>query len=132
MMAAFSGQLLGAKPIVIAHKDISPDVVKQLDLQQVFLGKKTSWPGGQTIQFAVLSNGPVHESFLEEKIRKQPSQFSQYWKTAVFSGRGKMPPEVESEAEMVKFVSETPGAIGYVSSEYASASDLSMVSSVAD
>jgi ABC-type phosphate transport system substrate-binding protein len=39
----------------------------------------------------------------------------QYWTQSVFSGRAVPPPEKRSDADVVAFVRENPGAIGYVS-----------------
>jgi hypothetical protein len=38
-----------------------------------------------------------------------------YWQQLIFSGRDVPPPELDSDADVVKYVSKHAGAIGYVS-----------------
>jgi hypothetical protein len=47
-------------------------------------------------------------------VSKTAAQFSSFWKQAIFTGKGTPPKAFASEAELIKFVGETPGAIGYV------------------
>jgi len=38
-----------------------------------------------------------------------------YWQQRIFSGRGVPPPEVDSDADVVRFVLKYRGSVGYVS-----------------
>jgi hypothetical protein len=38
-----------------------------------------------------------------------------YWQQVIFSGRGVPPPELESDEAVIRHVTRSPGAVGYVS-----------------
>jgi ABC-type phosphate transport system substrate-binding protein len=103
-----------AKTVVIANDDIDVRTINKRELQKVFLGR-TSELGGQRVVLATLREGLSHKEFTENYLQMTPQQFTNHWRKIVFSGTGKEPKSFDSEAELVKFVSETPGAIGYVS-----------------
>jgi hypothetical protein len=37
-----------------------------------------------------------------------------YWQKQIFSGRGVPPEEKKSDEEVLKYVTENPGAVGYI------------------
>jgi len=102
-----------AGTVVVANSAVPADGVSQGDLQQIFLGKQTSWGDGTSIELGVLSGGPVADEFLKTYVKKSPSQFQTFWKKAVFSGTGTAPQEFGSGADLVAWVAATPGAIGF-------------------
>jgi TonB family protein len=59
--------------------------------------------------------GPVHAAFLEY-LGISEDDLQTYYRTLVFTGKGSMPKELGSDAEVVAYVARTRGAIGYVSS----------------
>lgn len=104
-------------PIVIANKNVPVSSLTRAEAQNIFLGKNVMWPGGKKISIAVLKEGAVHESFLKDVLAKNASQFDITWKQAIFTGKGRPPKTVGTEAEMVQFVSSTDGAVGYIGSD---------------
>jgi len=48
-------------------------------------------------------------------LGKSDQALRNYFKTLVFTGKGSMPKSFPSDAEIIKYVAKTPGAIGYVS-----------------
>ena len=116
MACLWSVQPLWAEPIVIANDSVSVSTIDDSTIQKIYLGKKSKWEDGTKIVPFALANGNVHEVFLNTYIKKSPSQFSTYWKQMIFSGKGVPPTAFGSEEEMVKYVSTTSGAIGYIDS----------------
>lgn len=51
---------------------------------------------------------------IQQFAARTPDQFEKFWKKQVFSGKGAMPEVFKTEAELVVYVSRTPGAFGYV------------------
>ncbi len=100
---------------VIVNKGNAVSSISKADLENLFLGKKTSFDGGAKANLAILKEGPAHEAFLKEIMKKNSLQFSTYWKKAVFTGTGTPPAEFASDEKIKAFVASTPGAIGYVS-----------------
>ena len=58
---------------------------------------------------------PVRDSFSREVLGKSVPAVEQYWTQAIFSGRAVPPVEKRTDADVLAYVRETPGAIGYVS-----------------
>jgi len=98
---------------IIAHPAVSPDTIKKADAVMIFLGKKTVWDNGEKIVPVILRSGASHEAFLKDVVEKTSAQFSTYWKQYAFWGKGKEPKSFDSEADLVKYVSETKWAVGY-------------------
>jgi ABC-type phosphate transport system substrate-binding protein len=96
------------------------DGVDRRFLLEAFLRKTTVWPDGQPLRpVDQPADSPTRRRFSQDALRRPVSGVKEYWLQAIFSGRGVPPPEVDSDAEVVKFVLQTAGAIGYVSSDAA-------------
>ncbi len=100
---------------MIAHPDVPDAACSEKNAQRIFLGKKTSWEGGLAIVPVMLKDGETHEAFVEDLLDRSVAKFEIYWKQAVFTGRGIPPRAFDDEAELMAYVADTPGAVGYVS-----------------
>jgi hypothetical protein len=79
----------------------------------------SQWPDGKPIKVFVLpSDDAVHISFAKGVLHIFPHQLKRSWDVLVYSGSGQAPTEVDSPEEMLKKVSSTPGAIGYLPEDY--------------
>jgi ABC-type phosphate transport system substrate-binding protein len=113
---------------VIIHPSNPATQVSRLKVGEMFLKKTTRWPDGYPVMPVEPSGkSPVRQRFTLETYGKQVIAISAYWQQMIFGGRGVPPPEKSSDADVVAFVRDTPGAIGYVWS----GSDLSGVKVVA-
>lgn len=105
------------KFILIANQSVEQTSIKISEIQRVFLGKSSSFANGQKIVPVTLESGEVHEAFLKKCVKKSSSQYSTFWKQAIFTGQGIPPKSFASEDELLNYVAQTPGAIGYVSAK---------------
>ena len=105
--------------IIICNQSVPVDSLSKSDIQRIFLGKKTEWFGGNKIAFVLLSDkgevGEVHNRFLQDFMGKTPTQYKNYWKKMVFTGKGRTPKSFKTSDELIDYVSKTAGAIGYIS-----------------
>jgi ABC-type phosphate transport system substrate-binding protein len=108
--------VLAEESVLICNKDVPDSSLSKDEVEQIFLGRKTRWGNGQKINFVVMNGGEVHADFLKKYVSKTESQFTMFWKKMVFTGKGSMPKAVTTSEEVLKYVGETPGAIGYVPS----------------
>jgi ABC-type phosphate transport system substrate-binding protein len=106
---------LAADVQVIANPSVKASAVSADDLKNVFLGSKKSLADGSEVEPVLAKAGAAHDAFLKDVIGKSESAFKNQLKTLVFTGKGSMPKSFDSDAEIVKYVAKTPGAIGYVS-----------------
>ena len=103
--------------VFIGHEQNPVVVLSRQEVRYIFLGQMREWSDGSKIVFAIQKEGATQERFLDGYIGKSSFQFSNYWKKQVFTGKCSQPRSFQNDQEMMKFVSETRGAIGYVSSD---------------
>ena len=101
--------------VIIANKNVSDSSLSIKEVKRIFLAKKRLWRDGSKIEFVTLKGCAAHDVFLKSYLEKTPSQYDSYFKNLVFTGKGKALRTFSTEAEVVKYVSDTDGAIGYVS-----------------
>ena len=59
----------------------------------------------------------LDKEFLKKFVRKSSYSFSSFWKLMIVTGGGIPPKSLKTEEEIVKYVTEREGAIGYISSK---------------
>jgi ABC-type phosphate transport system substrate-binding protein len=103
-----------AEDVVIVNPASSLAAVTDDQLKDLFLGKKITWDDGGKVVVVIPKDGPANEALMK-RLGKNSQQFQTGWKKLVFTGKGAMPEQADSEDAMVTFVAKTPGAIGLVS-----------------
>lgn len=102
---------------VIANSRVRADTVSADEIKRIFLEENSSLEDGTHVEPVVEKDGPVHETFLKEYMGRTDDDLQTYYRALVFTGRGSMPKELGSDAEVVSYVARTKGAIGYVSAD---------------
>lgn len=100
--------------LVIGHPALPSASVSNEELANIYLIKKLQWPGGLPI-VPVNREAASHARarFSELVLRQAPNALAAYWNQMHF--KGKLPPLIqESDAAVLAFVQNVPGAIGYV------------------
>jgi len=115
---------LTAAPALVVNKALDKEKIDAATVKAVFLGKKVSWETGGRVAVAILKSGPVAEAFYKSALDQDVSQFMNYWRRLAMTGGGMAPKSFETEADLKKYVAETPGAIGYLDEAQADASVL--------
>ena len=100
---------------VIANPSVKSASVSVDELKNVFLGNTSSLADGSKVEPVLAESGAAHDEFLKDVVGKSAPALKNHLKTLVFTGKGSMPKSFASEADIVKYVAKTPGAIGYVS-----------------
>ncbi|MCX6955759.1 MAG: hypothetical protein NTV51_26745 [Verrucomicrobia bacterium] len=121
---AFAVSSLVAAPALVVNKGLDKEKIDAAMVKAVFLGKKVSWESAGRVTVAVLKTGPVADAFYKAALDQDASGFNNYWRRLAMTGGGIAPKSFETEADLKKFVSETPGAIGYLDEAQADASVL--------
>jgi len=105
--------------IIIANLD-NITQIKQSDLGRIYTIKKRFWVGGQRIKpYVLFKDSLLHKQFVQKKLGMLPFQISRYWNKLTFTGTGSPPVSLNSEAEMIERIQNTPGSIGYISAKNA-------------
>ena len=100
--------------VFIVNKATKVDSLSADDARAILLGNKVRFEDGTVIRLAVQTDGAVHESIIRTYVQRSTDQFEKFWKRLVFTGKGVMPEECGSDAEVIAYVAKTPGAFGYV------------------
>ena len=111
----FLNSMAAAESIIVANKTVTQTSVSKEDVELIFLGKKKKWDNGEMIRLAALKKGAVNETFLREYVNKNSSSYRSFWKIAVVSGTARPPKFFKDEEDLVEYVAEKEGAIGYIS-----------------
>jgi hypothetical protein len=105
---------------VIVHPGNALSSVDRQLLDDAFLKKVRTWPGGEIIRPVDLPlPSAVRRRFSQEVLRRSVEAIRSYWNQRIFSGRDLPPPELASDREVTRYVLRHPGAVGYVSADAA-------------
>lgn len=104
-----------AEPIAIITGAGSAKALRKDDLILLYKRKKLFWADGTKAQpLNMPASHPLRRSFSQAVLNHSPEELEKYWNDQYFQGIS--PPYVlASEEAMLRFVSETPGAVGYIS-----------------
>ncbi len=116
MVASANQAAAVSEVIVVAHASTRLREIQAEDLRAIFLGETRALPNGQKVSPVFLSSGATHEAFLKTYIGKSDGAFRAGWMRLVFTGRGTLPRNFDSESALLDYLAVTPGAIGYVRS----------------
>lgn len=100
---------------VIANSSVKADTITVDELKSVFLQEKLALRDGTRVEPVLEKGGEAHTAFLREYLNRNDDDLQTYYRALVFTGRGAMPKQLGSDAEVVIYVAKTRGAIGYVS-----------------
>ncbi|MCC5926450.1 MAG: hypothetical protein JJU41_07800 [Bacteroidetes bacterium] len=104
--------------VVIVNNNNAVTELTKAELSEIFLKTKVRWDDGVSIIPVDLNaRSTVREDFTQEIHGRRVAAIRTHWQQAAFSGGGTAPPERNSDADVIQFVRDNPGAIGYISSE---------------
>lgn len=103
----------GYKVIVNNANGTAPLAKKELS--QLFMKKTARWSDGTpVVAIDQTEKSPVRDQFTQEVHGKSVAAVKSYWQQQIFSGRDVPPVEKSTDAQVVAFVKQNAGAIGYV------------------
>ncbi len=102
---------------VIVNVSNPDSVLTKEVVSKLFLKKIEEWDtSGEGVQpVDLLADSPVRARFSEVIHGRGVPAIKAYWYKRIFSGRDNPPPLRKSDEEVLKYVSENIGAIGYIS-----------------
>jgi len=106
---ALRGTAAAADMYVIAHQ---PLALSSDEIKEVFLGE-VQFAGA--LHLVPVDNGSAQPEFLGRVLKMTPARYTAWWTKKAFRDGVNPPPAKASDAQVLIFVKETPGAIGYVS-----------------
>lgn len=100
---------------VVVSRLNSTSAVELDTLAQIYRRKMRYWQDGRKIEPVNLpATEPLRQMFSRRVLKMEPEELEAYWNQQYF--QGVFPPYMlPSEEAVIRFVADTPGAIGYVS-----------------
>ena len=119
MIVVLGAVLLQAQALkvkVVVHKDNPATVLSKKEVSNLFLKKTTSWSNGtKVVAIDLVDSAALRQKFSKEIHGRKVSSIKAYWQKEIFSGRNVPPAEKRTEREVMQFVQNNPGAVGYIS-----------------
>jgi ABC-type phosphate transport system substrate-binding protein len=82
---------------------------------RIFLGKTSSFPdNGDAVAIDQAEGSEIRDEFYAKVVHKNSSQLAAYWAKIIFTGDGRPPEMLDSNAAIRKAVANNPKAIGYI------------------
>ena len=101
---------------VIVNVSNEAAAIDKGEAAKFFLKKKSKWESGKAVKpVDQPGSSDVRAAFSDQALGKSVSAVKSYWQQQIFSGRGVPPPEKKTDQDVIDFVKENPGGIGYVS-----------------
>lgn len=99
--------------VVSAKSPVSSLTAEQVS--QIFLGKTSTFPGGQqALPIDQAEGQAARDEFYSKITGKSAAQVKAYWSKLIFTGKGQPPKEVPNSAEVKKLVANNPNTIAYI------------------
>ena len=100
---------------VIANKGVSVTKISRDELRPIFQTKKDTWPDGSPVKpFNLPDSNAIRQGFDAAVLGLDPDRVARYWIDRKIRGGERPPQTAPSSAVLVKVVSKTAGALGYV------------------
>lgn len=100
---------------IIVHASNPTASMTRKQISNLFLKKTGKWPSGDKVLPVDLpDDSAVRAEFTRAIHGKSVAAIKGYWAKSVFSGRASPPPIKSSEAEIVAYVENHAGAVGYL------------------
>jgi ABC-type phosphate transport system substrate-binding protein len=109
--------------VIIVHPATPSETITPAQAKLLYLRKvKRLWPNNKPIKpVAFKGTAGPQRAFFTKVLQMTPEDVAQYFKQRQFANSEAPPNEVASEAEMIDYVSNNEGAIGYVNTAVAEA-----------
>jgi len=105
-----------AEFVVIVNEENPVKTMSYTEVADAFLTKSARWPDKEELRPVNLgADSPLRAEFSRVILGKTVAAVETFVNRQLFSGRAKPPLVVESEVEVLDFVRENRGAIGYIS-----------------
>ena len=115
-LLAVSGYTQESNFKIIVNEGNEINSITSDQVSRIFLKKMTKWDNGVKISPVDLAaSSDLRENFTKKIHGKSISAINAYWQKKIFTGKGVPPIEQSSEKDVIEFVKNNPGAIGYVS-----------------
>lgn len=115
----FAAEQANATPVEISIiagiKSPLPDKISINDIKEIYLGNKKL---KDKVKLVPLNHKDkiIFDAFITKYLSMTTTAYKNYWVKKVFSGEGSAPKLMEKTEDVITFISQNEGAIGYIRS----------------
>lgn len=112
LAASTAGTRAADGVVVIGHPS-----VKRLDDQtvaRIYTGRVIEVDGVSITAVNANRGSTVRDRFLQVFLHQDEDKYTAYWTVRRYIGKGASPRELPKASDIIRFVTTTPGAIGYI------------------
>lgn len=103
---------------IVTHPENAVTAISPQQVKRIFLGRESFLPDGNTaIPVEQPEESAAYQEFHLKVIRMNARELRSYWAGMIFTGRGVPPINLPGDSEVKHFISQNPGAIGYIAPE---------------
>ncbi len=100
-----------AEPVVVVAAKSSLGSLSKEQVADLFVGKNQQVAGTSVL---LVDQAELKEEFYSKATGRSAAQIKATWAKLLFTGKGNPPKELGSNAEVKRFVSSNPTAVGYI------------------
>lgn len=98
--------------VVIAHPSVPR--LDGVTVERIYTGKVVEVGGVRLTPFDLTAGHALRVRFLARWLDRDEERYTAYWTVRRYVGKGVPPSQVPTVADMIRLISTTPGAVGYV------------------
>jgi ABC-type phosphate transport system substrate-binding protein len=104
---------------IVVNKSNNTAPLTREEVRRIFVGDKSSWPGGKRITVLMLApDQPERVVILQAVFKMNESEYTKYFLQAAFTGHVLAAPrDLTTAADMKTRLAANPNAIGYLKKE---------------
>ena len=111
-LGAFTSAMAAGSLTVVANADTPP--IDKDTLQRIYLGKVIEVGGHPVTPVNLARGSSLRNVFMQRYLAEDDDKFVAYWTVRRYIGQGTPPREFATIEQQLRYLRETPGAIGYV------------------
>lgn len=112
-----SSTIAMADIVVVVSAQSEVMQLQRVDVENIFLGRNFSFPGGEgAIPIDLEEGNSLRDEFYMKLTGRTAAQIKSYWAKLIFTGRGRPPAIAKDQEELIDRLLANPNTIGYLDS----------------
>lgn len=101
--------------VVVVNARSGVGALTREEVVNIFLGRFRRLPNGMAaLPVDQPADQPLRAEFYQRLVNKTPAEIRAYWARLVFSGKTSPPHQATTQEEVLEWMRDNPGAVGYV------------------
>lgn len=106
-----------AELFFICNKNVPTISVTKKEIKKIFLGHTMAWTNKTGIVLVNQTKKDIVKEFTKDYLKMSPARYKSHFRKKMFTGGGQRPIALENDQKVIEYVSNTDGAVGYISTK---------------